>query len=312
MLYQSALGVVVISGAANNTPPPGQPYFNNVGLVNGGTAIYLGNQWVLSAAHVAGTVPATASFGGTSYATQADSFHRLHDPTTLLSPSPIFTDLVIFRLNSDPGISALAIASGTPTVGKEVMMIGAGRQQAASPTYWQQTFVPGNNNDIWTELTPPNSNINAAGYQTTNAPRVPKWGLNNVADSSETLNYGLGPVELFVTTFDSINGKPDEAQGVGGDSGGAVFAHDGAQWLLSGVMLVVGNYDNQPGGGNSALLGNETYSADLSKYRDEIFTYATIPEPSNAVFACISFAALCMRRRRSIKALSHRAPAAPL
>ena len=32
-------GVVVISGAANSTAPSGQPYFGNVGLVGGGSAI---------------------------------------------------------------------------------------------------------------------------------------------------------------------------------------------------------------------------------------------------------------------------------
>jgi hypothetical protein len=68
---QTADAVVTVSGGQNSTAPPGQPYFNNVGVLGGASAIYLGNGWVMSANHVPGSLPGSVSFGGISYTTQA-------------------------------------------------------------------------------------------------------------------------------------------------------------------------------------------------------------------------------------------------
>mgnify|MGYP000046403058 CR=1 FL=1 len=81
VLGPTADAVVVASGGVNNTAPAGQPYFANVGP--GG--IYLGDGWVLTAAHVAGSLPATASFGGLSYATEPGSFGHRALPSELAS-----------------------------------------------------------------------------------------------------------------------------------------------------------------------------------------------------------------------------------
>ena len=293
--HHLGFGVVVISGAANSTAPSGQPYFGNVGIVGGGSAIYLGNGWVMTAAHVAGGLPASVTFGGNVYTTQPGTFNRLHDPATLGNPVPTVTDAVLFRLASDPGLPWLTFANSTPTVSSTVMMIGSGRQQLGSPTYWNVDVIAGPDNDVWTEL---GSGVGAeaAGFKTSET-RVTKWGVNEVTTTGIDLNYGAGPVSLFTTTFDD-GAFLQEAQAVIGDSGGAVFTNPGSGWQLSGMMLSVGLYENQPTGAQSAVLGNLTYSADISAYRSEILTITSIPELNGVTLFAAGFGALALRRRR--------------
>ncbi len=285
-LCQTAEAVVVLSGATNDTAPSGQPYFQNVGTVGGGSAIYLGNGWVATAAHVAGSLPAGATFAGTTYTTQAGTFHRLNNP--IGSGLSTLTDIVLFRLGVHPGLPSITIASTTPTVAAPVMMIGAGRLQASAPTYWQVTEFPGNGNDIWNEQ---NSPFTDYGFKTT-ATRGLRWGENSISAVNQTINYGVGHVRMFFTDFDA-GALTHEAQAVSGDSGGAVLSHDGASWVLSGIMLAVGTFDMQPA--NTAVVGNITASADLTFYRDQILRI--IPEPSATALCLICIPALLTRRR---------------
>lgn len=295
-IHQMAGAVVVISGAANNTAPPGQPYFSNVTMLGGGSAIYLGNRWVLSAAHVSGSLPGSVSFGGMPYSTVPGSFNRLYDPSTYPGPMPVFTDLVLFRLTSDPGLPWLEIAAGSPTVSTPVMMIGGGRVQEATPKYWDVVINPGPANDTWTELGFPYTGADAAGFRTTAAREV-RWGENQIAGTGTTINYGAGPVTMFHTIFNS-GAATHEAQGVIGDSGGAVFTPNGGDWRLAGVMLTVGNFENQPGGAETAVLGNATYAADLSLYRSQIIDITAIPEPTGHALATLGFLMAATRRSR--------------
>lgn len=46
LLNLTAPAVVVFTGLSNTTAPPGQPFFGNVGSVNGASAIYLGEQLI--------------------------------------------------------------------------------------------------------------------------------------------------------------------------------------------------------------------------------------------------------------------------
>ncbi|MDP3850431.1 MAG: hypothetical protein Q8Q59_08015 [Luteolibacter sp.] len=290
----TARAVVVISGDSNTSAPSGQPYFNNIGVVNGASGIYLGNGWVLSANHVAPTLPATATFGASTYATEAGTFHRVTNP--LGSGLSTFTDIVLFRLGTDPGLPSLTIASSTPTVATDVMMIGNGRTQEASLTFWQRVVNPGLADDTWTPLAYPNALINAAGFKTTDT-RTIRWGENNVATNGQTYSYGHGDVRSFTTTFNS-GAKAQEAQGVAGDSGGGVFSttDGGVTWTLSGMMVSVLLFENQPGGNGTAVLGNATAIADLSFYRSEIL--AVIPEPSGMLMSLVATCGLIVRRRR--------------
>ncbi len=293
----SAEAVVVASGHINDTAPAGQPFFGNVGdLANsagnpaGVSAIYLGDGWVLSAHHVTGSLPTAAIFGGISYQTEPGTFHQLQNPA--LTPAlTTFTDIVLFRLATAPPLPGVEIATATPTVGTEVMMIGNGRKQQTTPTYWNLKIVPGEGNSVWTETSRPQANI--AGYKTIAENEV-RWGENLVDDSGFSVNTGSGDVLSFSTTFDS-NGLTEEGQAVTGDSGGAVFSFVGGVWELSGMMVAVSTYDNQPGDSKSAVFGSQTASADLAQYRGQIM--AIVPEPSVAMLGAAGLLLLVRRRR---------------
>ncbi len=289
LLASPAGAAVILSGAANTTAPSGQPYFSNIGTLNGASAIYLGGGWVATAAHVAGSLPASVKFGGVSYNTSAGTYHRLGNPTG--SGLFVLTDLAVFQLSSSPSLPTVPIATATPGVGTDLMMIGAGRQQAAAPTYWQVTAVAGPNNDIWTEATPPGQPYNAAGFKTT-ATNIVRWGANDTDATGITVNYGMGDVYSYTTSFDT-GAMTHEAQAVVGDSGGGVFHQVAGAWELSGMMVTIGTYDNQPG--YTAVIGNETYMLDLTYYRNEIL--AVIPEPTAPFLAAGGLCVFLPRRR---------------
>lgn len=291
-LSQLAVAVVQTSGNANNTAPGGQPFFANIGTLNGASVIYLANGWAMTANHVASSLPATVNFGGTSYGTEVGSFHRLNNPMPEMST---FTDIVLFRLSVIPPLSALGISTATPTVGSELMMIGNGRIQENSETEWTYTELPGPGNDTWFEAAPGEGNI--SGYKTTGTKEV-RWGENAVHETLLEVNLGTipAPVDILAYTTQFDEGELlNEAQAVVGDSGGGVFSYNGSEWELSGMMVAVGTYENQPNGAESAIYGGQTLVADLSFYRPQIL--AIIPEPSSLTFL-LGSACLLGRRRR--------------
>lgn len=286
----SAQAVVIDSGGPNNTAPGGQPYFGNVGVLNDASAIYLSNQWVMTASHVAGSLPGSVSFGGTSYATQPGSWQRLNN-TGLGGGLTALTDIVLFRLTSPPGLPSLAVRTSAPTVGDDVMMIGNGKTQAASLTYWDVTVVAGLGNDVWDEVIPPVP-FDLSGFKITPTNQV-RWGVNEVTVASITANAGSGDVRSFTTLYDG--GFFHEAQGVLGDSGGATLFFNGLSWELSGMMHAINAYDNQPA---SAIPGQSTFHADLSLYAPQINAIlATVPEPGSLML--LGFSALLIFTRRT-------------
>ncbi len=285
-LSHPAAAVVVASGGPNNTAPGGQPFFSNVGSLGSASAVYLSDGWVMTANHVASSLPASVSFGGIPYTTVPGSFQRLGND----APLTTFTDIVLFRLNAPPPLPAVSLSAATPTVGSQVMMVGNGRIQN-SETYWNRTVIAGDGNDTWVETTEPLSNI--SGFQTTTSHEL-RWGENVVNDDNFVVNIGQGDVVSFSTQFDNT-GLTQEAQAVSGDSGGAVFSFNGSSWELSGMMYAVSEYETQPGGADSAVFGVQTAIADLSYYRGRILNI--IPEPSCLMFSLIGAAGIFRRRR---------------
>lgn len=290
----TARAVVVVSGGPNNTTPSGQPFFNNVGTLNGASVIYLSDGWVLTANHVSSVLPASVTFGGTDYATEAGTLHRLTNAGLPPSVSTL-TDIVLFRLGTPPPLPGVTIASATPTIGSNVMMIGNGRTQLSTPTYWNRTVLPGLSDDTWVETTPALSNI--SGFKTTPTKEV-RWGENQVDANFFIANVGsiATPVHvaMFSTRFDVELGG-NEAQAVVGDSGGAVFSFNGGAWELSGMMDAVFLFENQPNGTETAVDNQRTAIADLAFYRSQIV--AIIPEPSITLFGVLNCFILIRRRR---------------
>ena len=296
----TANAVVVLSGGPNNTAPSGQPYFGNVGSLNGASAIYLGNRWVMTASHVASTLPASVNFHSTNYTTVGGTHHTLTNNGEVgLSTN---TDIVLFQLSSDPGLPWLNIASAAPTASTTVMMIGNSRIQESSLSYWNVTVNTGPNNDVWNEVTSSNT-YNRTGFETTSSQQI-RWGVNLI-DTTNLLIDTSGPASnrdeaSYSTLFGGSSTFPHEAQAILGDSGGAVFSLDaGSNWILSGMMHAVNGYETQPA--NTAIAGQSTFAADLSFYRNQILTITQIPEPSATAAALLGFSALLTRRSRSGK-----------
>ena len=282
-----ARGVIIdtITGTGNTSAPADDPGWANVGVRGAGSGVYLGDRWVLSAHHVgAGSIV----LGGTTYAVEANTAFRLTNGGA--AGKTASTDLVMFRLATDPGLPMLPIAATTPASGAGLTMIGAGRDRGAFKTWSVDT---GTTPWTWTETA---VSPNFAGYQWGSS-RTMRWGTNTVSGSG-WINTGTtkGDAFVFGTTFNFAPDYSTEAQAAEGDSGGAAFYKNGSTWELSGIMLAVDSFSGQPS--ETAVFGNNTFMADLSFYRPQIM--AVVPEPATATMtgAGIAAIALVWLRRR--------------
>jgi hypothetical protein len=131
---QPARGVIIqtLSGTGNTTAPHDDPGWNNVSFRGNGTAVYVGNGWVLTANHVTG---GNMTFGGQTYAEVPGTAFSLTNNAA--AGKTANTDLKMFPIDGIPaGLPTLAIASTTPTAGTAMTMIGGGvggGGQAAAP-----------------------------------------------------------------------------------------------------------------------------------------------------------------------------------
>lgn len=289
LITTSSVRAVIIrggDGTGNTSVPVDDPGWNNVGKRSGGSAVYLMDRWVLTAAHVgAGSV----TFGSTSYNALSGSAHRLTEP----GGSGV-VDLTLFQLDSTPaGMTNLALTSQTPAVGTEVTGIGYGRNRAANETRWYVDGDTGSDPWIWKEEEFSGWDYFADGYKYATGSSK-RWGKNHM-EGSMIVDAGYGDTSSLFTDFDASEGAgDDEFQGATYDSGGGVFAKNGSEWELSGIFVTIGTYSGQPSG--TAVYGNRTYAADISVYRDQIM--AIIPEPNTFLLFVLaaSVSILCRRK----------------
>jgi hypothetical protein len=282
----SAVVIDTVTGSGNPSAPADDPGWANVGVLGIGTGVYLGDGWVLTAAHVGG---GSIVLNGGTYAMLAGSGTQL---TNGGEPGRnALTDLYMFCLATTPvGIGGVTIAQTATGSAAAVTMIGSGRDRG---DFTQWSVNTGTTPWAWTEVT---SGGNAAGYKTLEA-RSMRWGTNNVASTGQWIDDGYGEIKTLTTNFSDFVGNSTEAQAAYGDSGGAVFHKNGSTWELAGLILTVAGYSGQPDPGATPVFGNLTYAADLSFYRPQIM--AIVPEPS-ALASLIAAAAvlLACRRRR--------------
>lgn len=300
----TATAVHVMGNSTNSTPPPDDPGFANIGTLNGATAIYLGEGWVLTASHVgAGTV----TLGGVPYTQLTSPVQLTNQGTVGMTPN---TDMILFRITGTPPLPSLSIRASSPAVGNDLVMIGNGVNQDAARSSWDVTPVsnpppnpPHENNDTW--VSNPGGAVQTFGSPGGNTIR---WGTNDAEFLGLNIDAGFGTVRSFATLFDDDLGRPNEAQAVLGDSGSAVFWKNGAVWELAGMTHAAGNagdqasggsvnnYDNVPGGSTTSIVDSSTtFMADLSFYRTQILTI--IPEPGSAVLSALGLLGVLRRRR---------------
>lgn len=283
-----AVIIDTLDGSGNTTAPPDNPGWANVGTVNNGSGVYLGDRWMLTVAHV-WSGPTTLS--GTTYQIVPGSEISITNYGT--AGKSQFTDLVLYRLASDPGLPYLSIASSAPALNSGVTMIGAGRDRGSFKT-WSVNFAA--DPWVWTESS---IDPNAAGYAW-GTTRTMRWGTNNLSGTGGWIGYFIDnqkDVFSLRTTFNYSELFSTEAQAAAGDSGGAVFYKNGSTWQLAGIMLITDAFSGQPG--STAVFSNNTYMADLSFYRSQIV--AVVPEPSSVALITIGGAVLLARAARRME-----------
>ena len=257
------------------------------------SAIYLGNQWVLSATH--------AGFGrvdlpGGSYEVIPNSDIILTNPTTFDGESASSaSDLRLWRINTDTatgltpeaadanlaadafGTGLVQLPDSAPNLGTEVLMIGRGRARETNP------------GDTFGHFHYPSNNLNGFEIDTNDNNRIKTWGANRVARDSLFESGGdpdnqflltdlardiIGQVTQFSSNVTPFGGQDAtvafEGQGAGGDSGGPVFFKENGDWKLAGVMHAITQQSGQPN--RSVVFGNLTIFSDVSQahYKNQI------------------------------------------
>ena len=143
-----------------------------VGTVNGASGIYLGNNWVLTAAHVGA---GTFTLAGTAYAVAPGSTHGI---TTSGGGT---ADLTLFKLTLAPNLPSLTIANSDPAAfsssqaGSSVAMIGYG----------------GGHGKTWglNTVTDINLSVQVVGFDSVDFATV--YGTTTAGGSSVTNDYTL-------------------------------------------------------------------------------------------------------------------------
>ncbi len=178
------------TGAQNFTAPTGTGAASDPGFANvGPNGVYLGNYggnfWVLTATHVgAGDIFLNGStrtlVGGSAI--------------TVLNGDSSPTDLTLFRISTDPGLTTLNLLSGAnPPASSVVRLIGDGRTEGAGTfTEWGITTNPGANDDTWTA----GGGTDKSGYTTVAGSGV-RWGDSFVGGNT-TYDIGSGSTAAFV------------------------------------------------------------------------------------------------------------------
>ena len=150
------------------------------------------------------------------------------------------TDLKLFRIQTDPGLTTLSIPATTPANGSDALLFGNGRNRGAA-TIWS-----GESGFAWA----PGNTL--------------RWGTNRVEQTGLDVDVSGSRVRSLVFEFDAGLPTPHEAMAATGDSGGAVFIGSS----LAGVIYAISTFQGQPA--QTALYGNAALAADLSYYRPAI------------------------------------------
>ena len=101
--HASAVIIVSGDGSGNTTAPADDPGFANVGIRGSGSAVYLGDGWALTAAHVGA---GWTWFNGIDYNAVPNSAVQLANP-----PGQGFTpgtDLLMYQIQGQPNLPAIS------------------------------------------------------------------------------------------------------------------------------------------------------------------------------------------------------------
>lgn len=281
-------GAVVAGGdgTQNTTAPAGFAYWKNIGYFpfggnqTGGSGIYLGDRWVLTAYHVQGGNDSGYGFMIQGLNNGQDQFFT---PVTssqvhLWNPAgsaPV--DLSLFRVEDDPLLHTLPNVQfgATPAVGSNILVTGSGWNRDATLHTWRLADPSQPDNTTWTDVTgqpnqgPPSSQ--RKGYYWTPPGFAKRWGTNTtVAMPGDGATFEYNFTSLFGSVFDNVT---NDSQLAPGDSGGGVWVGN----RLVGLNLYIGTDTKDPSNpndvgqpANTAVFGNASFYADVYTYVDQI------------------------------------------
>jgi len=241
--------------------PEDFPYWENVTQrrYEAPSAIYLGAGWVLTARHV----------GRGEIFLLGEIFPPLRRAGhSLLNQDGSRADAMIFELDPKltmPDLPILPIANRPPEIGEEVLMIGFGRTSVKTIEWGPETKDEQRIAFVWSKR----------GEK--------RWGTNRVDATQEWMRheqYLTRSMALSFSPADDEKATEHEAAATLGDSGGAIFVHrvDEGGWQLAGLITSISGPADRPP--SSSSIGDVTYAADLSAYREELLRW-TRPECFN-------------------------------
>jgi len=230
----TSFAIVDANSTTNTSDPGGGVPWANVGSVNGGSGTYLGNGWVLTAAHVG---PGPIAFDSGTF--QPDGrVIRLSNPDTSLA------DMLLYHLVLTPGITGSVVSSSTPAIGSLVDLVGYGRIRGSAEQSFSTKYGP-----------------KSGFYWSPNGTKSYGRNLIQTGVTTRTL-LGVGSFRGFILDF-----TPPDAQVATGDSGGAVFYKNSATWELAGMIEALASFVYPL---PASVYGDESWIMDLPTYKSQI------------------------------------------
>lgn len=273
-LRGAALLVVGLGAAASSTPALVTIGDSAVHLVaptpaaadpgwrrTGGDGTYLGNGWMITAAHTGFGGGATVD--GAFYEAYFGSNVRLRtvDGTGL-------TDLRMYRLKWLPPFPAIKVIDGSLAPGTVVTLIGSGFRRGAAVSYdaaWHLNGTP----------------VAHTGFLFGTEIGVKSWGTNRIT-SNVDFDDTWGMARCYTADFTApgigSTATTDETLIAVGDSGGSMWASISGEWQLAGVLIDLGVLPGQ-NWGEAAIYGDWTYAVDLAPYRPQIDALLALSTP---------------------------------
>jgi hypothetical protein len=248
-------------------PSDGSPwnYVAEVGTDNA-SAVYLGNDYLITANHVGLSGPITLD--GTTFSID-NSFAAVQVGSS---------DLKIFKITGDPGLTALALASSTDVVTNQAAtMIGWGEGKGSI-------------------ITSSGSNV---GWNWAGGTYAERWGTNLTLST-----LALGDSSILLQTAFNPSLGPNAAAGSLGDSGSGLFEFLDGQWKLAGITVGVDTsgasyYADSPQTDNPDNTSgmDYTYEVDINQYLPQINAIVAVPEPGSLSLWCAGLPLLWIYRR---------------
>jgi hypothetical protein len=227
----------------------------------GGDGTYLGNGWMITAAHTGFGGGATVD--GAFYEAYVGSNVRLRtiDGTGL-------TDLRMYRLKWLPPFSSTKVIDASLAPGSAVTLIASGFRRGAAVSYdaaWHLNGTP----------------VAHTGFLFGTEIGVKSWGTNRIT-SNVDYDDSFGMARCYTADFTApgigSTAMADETLIAVGDSGGSMWASVAGEWQLAGVLIDMGVLPGQ-NWGEAAIYGDWTYAVDLAPYRPQIDALLALSTP---------------------------------